>query len=39
MMLLVSGLEEFRKERKVYGLLFAIAFLFVFYVSIENIFY
>ncbi|PIC71537.1 hypothetical protein CSV77_04040 [Sporosarcina sp. P16b] len=35
--LLVMGLEEFRKKRKVYGSFCIVVFLFSLYVSIEGI--
>ncbi|MBO1511247.1 YczI family protein [Metabacillus bambusae] len=38
LMVLVMGLEEFKKERKAYGWLFVIVCLFSLYVSIQGFF-
>ncbi|WP_078552095.1 YczI family protein [Bacillus alkalicellulosilyticus] len=36
LMMLVMGLEEFRKDRKAYGWLFVVVFLFSLFVSIQG---
>lgn len=36
LMMLVMGLQEFKKERKAYGWLFIIVFLFSLFVSIQG---
>ncbi|MBD1380458.1 DUF3953 domain-containing protein [Metabacillus arenae] len=36
LMMLVMGLEEFQKERKAYGWLFFVVFLFSLFVSIKG---
>ncbi|MGP4063310.1 YczI family protein [Oceanobacillus sp. M65] len=36
LMMLVMGLEEFKKERKLYGVLLVIAFLFLLFVSLKG---
>ncbi|WP_269321872.1 YczI family protein [Oceanobacillus salinisoli] len=36
LMMLVMGLEEFKKERKAYGWLFIIVFLLCLHVSIQG---
>ncbi|WP_331000870.1 YczI family protein [Radiobacillus kanasensis] len=38
LMMLVMGLEEFRKERKVMGWISIVAFLFVLFVSLQGFF-
>jgi len=38
LLMLVMGLQEFKKERKVYGFLFVIVFLFSLFVSIQGFF-
>lgn len=36
LMMLIMGLQEFKKERKAYGWLFIIVFLFSLFVSIQG---
>ncbi|WP_306822133.1 YczI family protein [Mesobacillus foraminis] len=38
LMMLVMGLEEFRKERKVMGWISIVAFVFVLFVSLQGFF-
>jgi hypothetical protein len=38
LMMLVMGLEEFQKERKVMGWISIIAFLFVLFVALQGLF-
>lgn len=37
LMLLVMGVEEFQKERKAYGWLLVVVFLFLLFVSIQTL--